>query len=389
MIAPYLGTTPDTEVGSLVVNVGPLGAMTLLPPIDMVAASYKITGTGPNSGSFQQSTASGQATISDLAFGLWTITVEALNVEGTVIGQGQGSVTVQAGKTVSLQVSVLPLTGFGNLQLTVSWTAADIQSPAVVAQLLPASGSAIPLTFSVPGSGTATCTKTNIGTGYYTLTVELRDNGVLVMGAMEIARIVKDQTSSGTFDFTQINAATGSIAVNITPLLDNPIAVTLSGQQATLASGAQMTVTATVPAGTGNVAYVWCLNGVSKATGASFTVGSGLAAGVYRLDVSAFTADGKRAGSASHQFQVQAPPPGVVQANLAWDPNGEADLAGYKLHYGTASGSYTQVVDVGNQTTFTLTGLTAGTTYYITATAYNASGQESAYSNEVIFTGSP
>jgi len=64
-----------------------------------------------------------------------------------------------------------------------------------------------------------------------------------------------------------------------------------------------MTVTASVAGSVGNVIYVWYLNGESKATGSntnpSFTFGSSLPAGVYRLDVTAFTADGKRAGAAS------------------------------------------------------------------------------------------
>jgi hypothetical protein len=130
------------------------------------------------------------------------------------------------------------------------------------------------------------------------------------------------------------------------------------------------------------------VNGVSKSTGNPFTVGAGLVPGVYRLDVAVFSADGMRAGSASHTFLVEAAA-ATVQATLEWDPNSEPDLAGYKLHYGTGSGSYPTVVDVGRQTTYTLTGLTAGTTYYIVATAYNAAGLESTYSNEVVFTGTP
>jgi hypothetical protein len=364
-----------------------MGSKTLLPPIDMEPASYTITGVGPGDRSFTETTVTGAVTVTNLAHGPWTITVEALNAEGTIVGRGVGSVVVSAGKTVSLQVTVLPLEGFGTLQLTVNWNAADTESPAVTAQLLPSSGTAINLGFTIQSPGVAVCSKTDIGTGYYTLTVELRDSGILVMGAMEVARIVKDQTTSGTFDFTQINVATGNITVNITPALADPITVTLSGQQASLASGAQMTVSTAVPPGTGNVSCAWYLNGVSKATGASFTVGAGLGPGVYRLDVSVFSADGKRAGSASHTFQVNAAP-APVQATLEWDPNSEPDLAGYKLHYGLASGSYTSVVDVGNQTSYTLTGLTAGTTYYIAATAYNTSGLQSTYSNEVAFTGS-
>ena len=72
---------------------------------------------------------------------------------------------------------------------------------------------------------------------------------------------------------------------------------------------------------------------------------------------------------------------------LAWDPNTESDLAGYRVHYGTASGSYTVHTDVHNVTTYTVTGLTAGQTYYFAATAYDASGNESGYSNPVISPG--
>ena len=39
------------------------------------------------------------------------------------------------------------------------------------------------------------------------------------------------------------------------------------------------------------------------------------------------------------------------QVTLAWDANTESDLAGYRVHYGTASGSYTTSVDVHKVTT--------------------------------------
>jgi hypothetical protein len=74
------------------------------------------------------------------------------------------------------------------------------------------------------------------------------------------------------------------------------------------------------------------------------------------------------------------------QATLTWNPNTESDLAGYKLHYGTASGNYTVHLDAHNVTTYTVTGLTNGQTYYFAATAYDASGCESGYSNQVSYT---
>jgi hypothetical protein len=71
---------------------------------------------------------------------------------------------------------------------------------------------------------------------------------------------------------------------------------------------------------------------------------------------------------------------------LAWDANTEPDLAGYRVHYGTVSGSPTTTVDVGNVTQRQFSGLQAGVTYYFRVTAYNTSNDESAPSAEVSHT---
>jgi len=68
---------------------------------------------------------------------------------------------------------------------------------------------------------------------------------------------------------------------------------------------------------------------------------------------------------------------------LAWDPNREDDLAGYKVYYGTRSWDYDFVVDVGNVTQYTVTGLESDILYYFAATAYDTSGNESDFSDEV------
>src|SRR5881628_2728584 len=73
----------------------------------------------------------------------------------------------------------------------------------------------------------------------------------------------------------------------------------------------------------------------------------------------------------------------AAQVTLAWDPNADPDLAGYKVYYGTSSGSYQFSVDVGNVTSFTLAGLLEGQIYYLATTAYNIKGIESEFSNEV------
>ncbi len=60
------------------------------------------------------------------------------------------------------------------------------------------------------------------------------------------------------------------------------------------------------------------------------------------------------------------------------------DLAGVKLYYGTSSSNYPAVIDVGYTNAYTITGLVAGSTYYLNGTAYNVEGRESAFCDEVI-----
>jgi hypothetical protein len=81
-------------------------------------------------------------------------------------------------------------------------------------------------------------------------------------------------------------------------------------------------------------------------------------------------------------------------ATLTWDApttradgtplNPATDLSMYKIYYGTASHTYTQVVNVTNPGTTTITqtlNLPAGT-YYFAVTVVDTLGQESNYSNE-------
>lgn len=71
---------------------------------------------------------------------------------------------------------------------------------------------------------------------------------------------------------------------------------------------------------------------------------------------------------------------------LNWRPSPDADATGYKIYYGTASGSYTHSVAVGPVTNAVVSNLCAGVTYYFAAkTVYAASGEESAFSSETSY----
>lgn len=62
------------------------------------------------------------------------------------------------------------------------------------------------------------------------------------------------------------------------------------------------------------------------------------------------------------------------------------DLGGYKLYCGQSSGTYGTVKDVGNILAYPISNdLPIDGTYYCSATAYDTSGNESPYSNEVTF----
>jgi hypothetical protein len=58
-----------------------------------------------------------------------------------------------------------------------------------------------------------------------------------------------------------------------------------------------------------------------------------------------------------------------AQVTLAWDPNTEPDIAEYVIYTGSSSRAYDVSVDVGNQTTYRLSGLADRQTYYFAVTA--------------------
>jgi hypothetical protein len=66
------------------------------------------------------------------------------------------------------------------------------------------------------------------------------------------------------------------------------------------------------------------------------------------------------------------------------DGSALVDLKGYKVHYGSASKTYSDTVQVANPglTTYVVQNLNAGK-YYFAVTAYNSAGQESSLSPEV------
>ena len=78
--------------------------------------------------------------------------------------------------------------------------------------------------------------------------------------------------------------------------------------------------------------------------------------------------------------------PTVGTATLSWTAPGGTNVVGYRVYYGTVSGSYLQALgsglQTGTSTTYVVTGLPRGYMYYFAVTAVTAGGEETAYSNE-------
>ena len=73
----------------------------------------------------------------------------------------------------------------------------------------------------------------------------------------------------------------------------------------------------------------------------------------------------------------------TVEVKLAWDPSPYPRVAGYKIYYSRSNWEHATVIDVGNRTEYTVTGLDKGVTYSFAATAYSSNGDESSFSNVV------
>jgi hypothetical protein len=71
---------------------------------------------------------------------------------------------------------------------------------------------------------------------------------------------------------------------------------------------------------------------------------------------------------------------------LTWAANVEPDLGGYKIYVGTNSGTYWfpgSPFVTGKGTSYTISSLPKGQTYYFVISAYDSAGVESGLSAEV------
>ena len=83
-------------------------------------------------------------------------------------------------------------------------------------------------------------------------------------------------------------------------------------------------------------------------------------------------------------FVLIASPVHAATLTIGWDAETNPAVVGYVVSYGQQPGVYTVVVDAGNQSVRSISGLADGATYYFAVQSYDGTGLRSSYSPEVI-----
>jgi hypothetical protein len=90
---------------------------------------------------------------------------------------------------------------------------------------------------------------------------------------------------------------------------------------------------------------------------------------------------------AAPHFATNAPASGLVA--LGWDPSPDTNATGYFLCWGFSSDACTNLLDAGNATSTTVTGLTPNAIYYFTVVAYDDAGDQAPPSNMIMYPPGP
>lgn len=332
--------------------------------------------SGTNSGTVTASIAA-----NSLAAGTYSTTV-------TVSAPGATTKTIPV--TLTLTAATLsPVIGLNTTSLGFAGTVGGANPSAQTIGISNAGGSTLawtagdnviwltlsPLSGTNAGTITATVNLAGLLAGSYAATVTVTATGATPK-TIPITLTVTGSTSSGTIGFSPANLAfSGTIGgtnpaaktFNLTNTGGGTLSWTVSDNatwvQLTPASGTTTTETDPISA--------------------SVTL-SGLAAGTYNAIITV-TAAGSTNSPQQIPVSLTLSVTAAGTASLTWNTSTESDLTGYKVYRATASGTYGAPLATlpKTTTTYTATELQTGTTYFFVITAYDSSGNESTFSNEV------
>ena len=199
---------PDKEKGSvtIVINGALPSAKTLVPGMEI--KTYDVVGNlVDGDDNFQKTIEVGQSfSQSGLTPGVWTITVDAINEDGIIIGRGGTTAEITAGYITTVQIEIGPLSGNGTLDLTIQWPKKEFGTDDVVVTLTPTITPDPVFTKKTNADlRVGTYLNSAIPAGYYFLTLQLIGDGVPVWGIAEAVRILAGETTSQIYIYPPTN----------------------------------------------------------------------------------------------------------------------------------------------------------------------------------------
>jgi hypothetical protein len=220
--------------------------------------------------------------------------------------------------------------------------------------------------------------------------------GKISSGGVYTAPVTAPAQPTVTVTATSVQDTTKSGKATVTVTTASTAPPTISGKAPTAATAGHaysFMPTASSPRG---AALTFSI--ANKPSWANFSATTGALTGTpATTDVGTFAniqisvGDGTASASlAPFTISVQAAP--TASVTLSWvipttrtDGTALTNLAGFNIYYGNAINSYPIKISVANPTlsTFVVTDLPTGATYYFVATTYDASGNESAHTNPV------
>lgn len=201
--------------------------------------------------------------------------------------------------------------------------------------------------------------------------------------------------AAGTTTITAMSGnISGSATLTVTPAVLTALAVSPANTSISVNANQQFTVTGTYSDSTTQnltATATWSSSNTTVAQISNAAGSQGLATGIAAGTTMITAISGGFSGTATLSV-TSAAGTGAGSVSLAWyaptehiDGSPLIDLSGYRLYVGSSQRTYTQVFDIGNTSTYTLSNLAAGT-YYIAVTVYTSTGAESDYSNEIFTT---
>jgi hypothetical protein len=399
--------SPQTVLVSLIVNAA---QVTVQPKIGLSPSSLVFSATQGGANPANQTvtvtnTGTGTMTWSVADNANWLTATQSggsisagVNVAGLAAGTYTGAITVSASGATNTPQTI-------PVSLTVA--AAPVASPTIALS---------PTSFALTaqaGSTTVlnqTLTITNTGGGSLNWTViddsnwvvknvgSGSGNGTVAISVNPTGLAAGTHTSLITVSATGATNTPQVVPVTLT-LTAAPAQPTIGLSPTSLAfsgtSGGSNPTSQTIAVtntGTGTLTWTVADNAnwlTATQSGSSITAAvnlSGLAAGTYNgvITVSA-TGATNTPQTIPVALTVTAAGSTTGSVTLTWNANNEQDLGGYKVYRATSSGAYGAPIATitGNVTSYVASGLPKGTTYFFVVTAFDNSGNESSYSNEV------